>query len=258
MTIKKAVILAAGKGTRLKPLTDVYQKTMLPIGSKPNLCYLVEALVACSINEILFITGVFGEQIKNYFGEENFGAKFHYIEQKKQDGTGTALYLAKEWIGFESFLFMYGDTFFDGAESIFRRVKKIQEKQNPLCTAACYEVPLEEVNRRGIFDDNGNSNYDGFQIVGIQEKPEPEEAKSNLAHAAIYGFSPDIFRLIPKTEPNPKNGEIILAETVGNGILQGETVLGTKLCGSESRFDIGTKEGLKRTNFHYLSQTLSR
>lgn len=257
MTIKKAVVLAAGEGTRMRPLTLAIQKTMLPIGSKPNMHYLVEALVACGITEILFITGVHADQIERYFGSDNFGASFHYIQQVKQDGTGTALYLAKEWVGSDSFLFMYGDTFFQGAEFIFNRVKCIQEENNPLCTAACYEVPTKELSRRGIFEAEGNTEEDGFRITGLQEKPEPEEAKSNLAHAAIYGFNSGIFELIPKTKPNPKNGEIILAETVGDGIRQGELVLGTKLGPKELRLDIGTPEGYEKTNLFFLSQTHS-
>lgn len=253
MKINKAIILSAGKGKRLRPLTKYIQKAMLPIGSMPNLYHLVYSLSLINVKDILFITGIFSEQIKSFFGNKNYGAKFSYIKQKKLGGTANALELAQDWTKKENFIFIYGDTFFKSAESIFKRVKEIHENEKPLCTTACYDVPLKEVSRRGILEIQEKTK-EPFKIIGIQEKPKPMEAKSTLANAAIYSFSHEIFDLISKTPKNKKSGEYVLADTVKLGIKDGKNVLGTRLKSNEARYDIGNIEDYNKTQRFYLNQ----
>ena len=189
----KAVILAAGKGKRLMPITSSRPKPMIPLAGKPLLEYTILGLKNAGISEILLIVGYKEEDIREYFGDgqDKFNVSIEYISQEKQLGTGHAVSYAKDFVKDTPFLLMYGDLITD--PKIF---KDILEKFNE--TKIDGLIILLKVNNPqdyGII----TLNSDDF-VEKIIEKPSPELNLGNLANAGIYIFNPMIFKAIEKTE----------------------------------------------------------
>jgi len=188
----KAVILAAGKGKRLMPITSSRPKPMIPLAGKPLLEYTILGLKNAGISEILLIVGYKEEDIREYFGDgqDKFNVSIEYISQEKQLGTGHAVSYAKDFVKDTPFLLMYGDLITD--PKIF---KDILEKFNE--TKIDGLITLLKVNNPqdyGII----TLNSDDF-VEKITEKPSPELNLGNLANAGIYIFNPMIFKAIEKT-----------------------------------------------------------
>jgi len=189
----KAVILAAGKGKRLMPITSSRPKPMIPLAGKPLLEYTILALKNAGISEILLIVGYKEEDIRKYFsdGQDKFNVNIEYISQEKQLGTGHAVSYAKDFVKDTPFLLMYGDLITD--PKIF---KDILERFNETKIEGL--ITLLKVNNPqdyGII----SLNSDDF-VEKITEKPSPELNLGNLANAGIYIFNPIIFKAIEKTE----------------------------------------------------------
>ena len=189
----KAVILAAGKGKRLMPITSSRPKPMIPLAGKPLLEYTILGLKDAGISEILLIVGYKEEDIKEYFGNglDKFNVNIEYISQEEQLGTGHAVSYAKDFVKDTPFLLMYGDLITD--PKIF---KDILEKFNETKIEGL--ITLLKVNNPqdyGII----SLNSDDF-VEKITEKPSPELNLGNLANAGIYIFNPMIFNAIEKTE----------------------------------------------------------
>jgi len=189
----KAVILTAGKGKRLMPITSSRPKPMIPLAGKPLLEYTILGLKNAGISEILLIVGYKEEDIREYFGDgqDKFNVSIEYISQEKQLGTGHAVSYAKDFVKDTPFLLMYGDLITD--PKIF---KDILEKFNE--TKIDGLIILLKVNNPqdyGII----TLNSDDF-VEKIIEKPSPELNLGNLANAGIYIFNPMIFKAIEKTE----------------------------------------------------------
>jgi len=189
----KAVILAAGKGKRLMPITSSRPKPMIPLAGKPLLEYTILGLKDAGISEILLIVGYKEEDIKEYFGNglDKFNVNIEYISQEEQLGTGHAVSYAKDFVKDTPFLLMYGDLITD--PKIF---KDILEKFNETKIEGL--ITLLKVNNPqdyGII----SLNSDDF-VEKITEKPSPELNLGNLANAGIYIFNPMIFKAIEKTE----------------------------------------------------------
>lgn len=189
----KAVILTAGKGKRLMPITSSRPKPMIPLAGKPLLEYTILGLKNAGISEILLIVGYKEEDIREYFGDgqDKFNVSIEYISQEKQLGTGHAVSYAKDFVKDTPFLLMYGDLITD--PKIF---KDILEKFNE--TKIDGLITLLKVNNPqdyGII----TLNSDDF-VEKIIEKPSPELNLGNLANAGIYIFNPMIFKAIEKTE----------------------------------------------------------
>ncbi len=189
----KAIILAAGKGKRLMPITSSRPKPMIPLAGKPILEYTILGLKNAGINEILLIVGYKEDIIREYFGDgkDKFSIKIEYIIQKEQLGTGHAVSFAKDFVKDEPFLLMYGDLMIDSM--IF---KEVIEKFKETKTEGL--ISLLEVNNPqdyGIISLKSN----GF-VEKITEKPVPELNLGNLANAGIYIFDPLIFKAVKKTE----------------------------------------------------------
>ncbi len=214
----KAVILAAGKGKRLMPITSSRPKPMIPLANKPMLEYTILGLKNSGINEILLIVGYKEEVIREYFGngQDKFNININYITQEKQLGTGHAVSFAKDFVNNEPFLLMYGDLMID--PKIF---KEVLEKFNNTKIEGL--ISLLEVNNPQEFGVI-SLNSDGY-VERITEKPIPELNLGNLVNAGIYIFDPLIFKAIERTKKSIR-GEYeftdsmqILIDELGGNIL---------------------------------------
>jgi len=189
----KAVILTAGKGLRLMPITSSRPKPMIPLAGKPILEHTILGLKEAGIREILLIVGYKEKMIMNYFNkvQETLNIKIEYIKQSEQLGTGHAASLAKTFVKNESFLLMYGDLMID--KIIFKEIieRYIKSKLEGLISL----IEVDNPQNFGII----SLKSDGF-VNKIVEKPSPDLNLGNLANAGIYIFSPLIFEAINKTE----------------------------------------------------------
>jgi bifunctional UDP-N-acetylglucosamine pyrophosphorylase/glucosamine-1-phosphate N-acetyltransferase len=221
----KAMILAAGKGTRLEPITSGVQKVMLPLGPKPILHHLITELKGADIREITLLVGHLEEQIKEYFGDgSNFGVQIDYITQKERLGTSHAV----GQVNFkEDFLVLNGDSVVSS-----KAIKEITSNHDSAVTIGIKRV--DDPRNHGIVDVK-----DG-KILEIIEKPKNPE--SNLGSIGVYVFSPLIFDAIKNTKKSER-GEYELPSSIEFLIKKGEFVRGVEI--TEIGPDIGTL-------WHYL------
>ena len=194
----KAVILAAGEGKRLRPITSTRPKPMIPIAGKPLLEHTILGLKAAGINEVLLIVGYKEQQIKDYFGNgiDKFNIKIEYITQEEYLGTAHATGYAKDFVNNETFLMMYGDILVD--PNVF---KEVVEKFNDTKPEGI--ISLIEVNNPqeyGII----TLDSDGY-VQKITEKPSPELKLGNLANAGVFVFDSLIFKAIEMTEKSVRD-----------------------------------------------------
>ena len=202
MEIHSAVVLAAGKGTRLSPLTDNRPKPMLPAANKPLLEHVVESLAEASIDRVVIVVGYKRERIQNYFGNgEEWGLEIEYAFQERPRGTGDALLQAESHIG-EDFVAMNGDRIVD-PELVERLVDRRSETGDP-CLAV---TGVEEPSKYGVVE------LDGDRVIDITEKPTPSEAASKVVNAGVYAFGPEIFSAVRRTD---YRGELALTDTLAD------------------------------------------
>ncbi len=189
----KAVILAAGKGKRLMPITSSRPKPMIPLAGMPLLAHTILGLKDAGIDEILLIVGYKEETFKNYFsdGLDKFNVKIQYVTQEEQLGTGHAVSDAKVFVKNEPFMLMYGDLITDSR--VFKEIKEKFNESKP--DGIITLVKVKNPQEYGII----SLHSDGF-VEKITEKPAPELNLGNLANAGIYIFDPLIFEAIEKTE----------------------------------------------------------
>ena len=220
--IRKAVIPAAGLGTRFLPATKAQPKEMLPVVDKPVIQYVVEEAIASGIKDILIITGKGKRAIEDHFGKSEMDNKFldeidemmndvnlFYTRQKEPRGLGDAVYHAKSFVGGEPFALLLGDTI-----TIPACTAEIIEKYEEFKTfiIAVGEVPSEKVNSYGII--RGKEVEGDIHLVeDLVEKPSPEEAPSNLGILGRYILTPTIFDAIERTPPG-KGNEIQLTDAL--------------------------------------------
>jgi len=216
----KAVILAAGKGTRLEPLTEDAPKCMLPLAGRPILEHVIKAVRKAGIREAVLIVGYKEEEIREYFGDgSDFDVKIEYISQKQQLGTAHAVSMVELN---EDFLVLNGDTLVS-SECIDSVVSAHSDS-----AAALGLKEVEEPSGYGVV------RLEGSRVVEIIEKP--KKYVSNLVNAGIYVFSPKIFEAIKKTKKS-KRGEYEITSSIRILIDEGEVVKGVKIKGLWS--DIG-------------------
>jgi len=261
MVIKSAVVPVAGYGTRLLPATKSQPKEMLPVARKPIVQYVVEELVSNGIQQILFVTGRSKASIENHFDHdpelfralqeankqdmlkevdfEDLKANFFYTRQPHQKGLGDAVLHGENFAGEEPFLVALGDSIL-GLNAVSRAVSRMMEvfdSKRASCVIAVEEVPAQETRHYGIVQPEEAA--DGvFRIVNLVEKPLPGEAPSNLAIAGRYIFSPVIFDMIRRVEPDQR-GEIQLTDAIQLMCDEGRRVMAVKLSPEEKRYDIG-------------------
>ncbi|MBI2941292.1 MAG: UTP--glucose-1-phosphate uridylyltransferase [Chloroflexi bacterium] len=270
-TVRKAVILVAGRGTRLLPASKSQPKEMLPVGRKPTVQYVVEEMVAAGIREILFITGRKKTAIEDHFdadpeleryiveaggreladdlglGLHSEGAAdvtFYYTRQRAQRGTADAVRLAEHFVG-ETFVVAFGDTIIsgDGPTNLVRRMIAAHQEHGASCTLAVEEVPREDVRRYGVVQPRAGEEVAGpsFAIAALVEKPDPASAPSNLAIVPRYVFDRSIFQAIRLTIPG-KGGEIWLTDSIDILLRQQHAARAVRLAAAERRYDIGNFE----------------
>lgn len=191
----KAVIIAAGKGKRLSPITSSTPKPMIPIGGKPLLEHTILSLREVGITEILIIVGYREDIIKDYFGDglNKFNVKIDYISQIEHLGTAHAVGFAKDFVGEDNFLLMYGDLLTD--PKVFEEIIISYKKDQTEGLISLFEVSHPQEYGIISLDSAG-------YVESITEKPSSDLELGNLANAGIFIFNPLIFKAVEKTEPS--------------------------------------------------------
>jgi UTP--glucose-1-phosphate uridylyltransferase len=256
-TVRKAVIPAAGLGTRFLPATKAQPKEMLPVLDKPAIQYVVEEAVAGGITDILIITGRGKRAIGDHFDRhpeleaelEAAGkvealnavrsiadlAHLHYVRQGEARGLGHAVSMGRAFVGDEPFVVMLPDDIMvDDADLLGRMIDAYDRHHGSVI--AFMDVPRAEIQAYGCADPEPGTVEDGLiRLRGMVEKPDPETAPSTLAATGRYVFAPAIFECIDRVEPG-KGGEIQLTDAI-DLLLQQEPVFGAVF--DKGRFDVG-------------------
>ena len=233
----KAVVLAAGEGVRLQPITLTRPKHLIKVGGRPILEHCLNALKASGIDEALVITHYMGNAIRQYFGDgETVGVKIEYAEQKEVLGTGNALGVAEPYVK-DEFLTVYGDLLFT-AEAV-KSVIETHSKEKPSATMAV--VPVENPENYGIVDIENEKN-----VKRIIEKPSREQAPTNLANAGIYVFSTEIFEKIRATSASAR-GEWEIPDALSLLVNEKKSVLAVRIS-REEWMDMGRPWDLLEAN----------
>lgn len=265
--VKKAIIPAAGLGTRFLPATKAQPKEMLPIVDKPTLQYIIEEAVESGIEEILIITGRNKKSIEDHFDksvelELELEAKgkvellnevrkisemvnIHYIRQKEPRGLGHAIYCAKSFIGNEPFAVLLGDDIVYSEKPCLKQMIEAYEEYKTSILGV-QEVLQADVNKYGIID--GIHIEDRiYKVKGLVEKPTIEDAPSNVAILGRYIISAGIFEVLKETKPG-KGGEIQLTDALRE-LAQKEAVYAYHFEGR--RYDVGDKLGFLQATVEY-------
>ena len=267
MKVKKAIIPAAGLGTRFLPATKAQPKEMLPIVDKPTIQFIIEEAIASGIEEILIITGRNKKCIEDHFDKsielemelEKSGKSdllelvrdisdmvdIHYIRQKEPKGLGHAIYCAKTFVGNEPFAVMLGDDVVDSKVPCLKQLIDCYSEYNTSILGV-QKVPEDQVDKYGIV--NGRFIEDRvYKVNDLVEKPSPEEAPSNIAILGRYIITPEIFKHIENTKPG-KGGEIQLTDALKSLITQ-EVMYAYEFDGK--RYDVGDKLGFLQATIEY-------
>ena len=262
--ITKAVIPAAGLGTRFLPATKAQPKEMLPIVDKPAIQYVVEEAVRAGIDDILIITGRSKRSLEDHF-DRNFELEYfledrgktsdlaevrrlaeladiHYVRQGEPLGLGHAVSVARKHVGNEPFVVMLGDDIMDENCTVLADMMKTQDETGG-SVIALSEFPIDEISSYGCVDPEFVTDQ-LVRINRIVEKPAPADAPSNLAVMGRYVFTPGIFDALSETRPGV-GGEIQLTDAI-ELLLHTEDVHGWVF--TEGRFDVGRKIDFLRAN----------
>ena len=224
----KAVILAAGEGIRLLPITATRPKPLIKIAGKPILQYCLEAVKNAGIEEATIVTHYMGETIRQYFGEgEKLGLRISYVEQKAVIGTGNAASVAEPYVD-DDFVLIYGDLLF--GQDVVKTV--LQSYKRGKTAAVMGVVPVDKPESYGIIEQD-----EGKRVKRIVEKPTPKQAPSNLANAGVYVFSREVFEKINQTQASIR-GEWELTDAITLLAIEGKTVLAAELS-KDDWFDVG-------------------
>lgn len=268
--VKKAIIPAAGLGTRFLPATKAMPKEMLPIVDKPTIQYIVEEAIESGIEDIIIVTGKGKRAIEDHFDnafelEENLARKekfelleevrkpgnvdIHYIRQKEPRGLGHAIWCARKFIGNEPFAVLLGDDIVQAEVPSLKQLMNLYDKVGS-SVIGVQSVPKQDTNRYGIIDP---ISQDGrmYEVRNFVEKPAVELAPSNLAIMGRYILTPEIFDLLENQETG-SGGEIQLTDAIQrlNNI---QNVFAYDFEGT--RYDVGEKLGFIKTT---IEMALSR
>lgn len=238
----KAVILAAGEGVRLQPVTSTRPKHLIKVGGRPILEHCLNVLKSSGIDEAVIVVHYMADQIRQHFGNgEKFGLRIEYVEQKTIAGTGNAVSAVEPYVK-DAFLLVYGDLLFT-TEAV-KKVIALHQKEKPVATLAV--VPVERPENYGIVELENE-----MQIKRIIEKPKREETLSNLANAGIYVFSTEIFGKIRETSASIR-GEWEITDAISL-LLNEKTILASKLS-LDDWMDIGRPWDLLEANRWVLAR----
>lgn len=257
--VRKAVIPAAGLGTRFLPATKATPKEMLPIVDKPTIQYIIEEALASGIEDILIITGRSKRAIEDHFDrsielELNLEAggkitelemvkkisdiRIHYIRQKEPRGLGHAILCAQQFIGDEPFAVLLGDDVVDSEVPALKQLIDVYDKTGA-SVLGVQEVPQEKVSSYGIVASEPTDEARTFTVNDMVEKPRIADAPSRLAVLGRYVINPEIFPILEKTKPGRGN-EIQLTDAL-KVLAKQQTMYAYNFEGR--RYDVGDKQG---------------
>lgn len=245
MPITKAVIPAAGRGTRLKPATEIVPKELLPIVTKPALYFVLEEAQNSGLKEIILVVS---PEKKPFLAplEEIFPAlKFQFLIQEKAFGLGHAVGMAEAAIGDEPFFVLLPDMIMDHEKPVSLQLAEVFEKVQT-CVNASERAEKKNLHLYGVYD-VASSEGRLHKAKGVVEKPDPREAPSSLVVTGRYIFTPELFDIQKKTPPG-KNGEIQLADAMDVLAKRGR-LFAYEFEGKH--FDVGHPEGYLKANFYY-------
>ncbi|MEY2518372.1 MAG: UDP-N-acetylglucosamine diphosphorylase / glucose-phosphate thymidylyltransferase [Verrucomicrobiota bacterium] len=233
--IARAVLLAAGRGTRMRELTEALPKPMLEVRGKPVLQHIVEGLRDAGLIDFLIVVGWRADVVRDFFGDgSKLGVRIAYETQVVQDGTGKVVELARGFTGSDPFILSYGDILI--APENYPRICAGLE-----ATEAVVSVKQnEDVAQGGAVFVNEN-----FELIDLREKPKPGEPTSSWYNAGVYGFRPSIFDYIAKLERSPR-GEYELTDAIRNLAFAGKKVQAIELIGDWA--DVRDPEILAKLN----------
>lgn len=256
--ITKAVIPAAGLGTRFLPATKACPKEMLPIVDKPTIQYIIEEALASGIKDILIISGHNKRAIEDHFDrnpelelnlEEHGKAdiNIHYIRQKEPKGLGHAILCAKSFVGDEPFAVLLGDDVVYNDENPC--LKQLIDVYNTYggSVLGCQIVPQEKVSSYGIVASEDTAAERIFKVTDMVEKPAVDEAPSRLAVLGRYVITPEIFSILERTEPG-RGGEIQLTDAL-KVLAKQQNMYAYDFIGR--RYDVGDKQGYLEATVEY-------
>jgi UDP-N-acetylglucosamine diphosphorylase/glucosamine-1-phosphate N-acetyltransferase len=239
----KAVVLAAGEGVRLQPITATRPKHLIKVGGKPILEQCLDALKTCGVTETIIVTHYMGDAIRQYFGDgEKLGLKITYVEQAEMIGTGNAVSAVEPYVDGD-FVLVYGDLLFapDAVKNM------IHSYETEKAAAVMAVVPVEKPESYGIVELENEK-----AVKRIIEKPAVGEAPSNLANAGLYVFSKEIFGKLKRTKASVR-GEWELTDALSLLIKDEKTVLATKIS-KDDWIDIGRPWDLLEANSWVLKR----
>ena len=265
--VRKAVIPAAGLGTRFLPATKAIAKEMLPIIDKPTIQFIVEEAIAAGIEDILVVTGKAKRPIEDHFDsnfelehnleksgktellklvEETTGIRLHFIRQKRPLGLGHAVLQAKSFVGNEPFVVMLGDDIMEDTVPLTKQLINDYEATKA-STLAVMPIPHEETSKYGVIDPISEVSEGLYDVNAFVEKPKPEDAPSDLAIIGRYLLTPEIFEILETQEPG-LGGEIQLTDAIDT-LNKTQRVFAHEFKGK--RYDVGNKMGMLEANIEY-------
>jgi dTDP-glucose pyrophosphorylase len=220
MKIEKAVLLAAGRGTRMRELTADLPKPMIHVRGKPVLQHIVEGLREAGIGKFLIVVGYRADVVRNFFGDgSRFKIEIEYTTQEKQDGTGRVIELAREFVADSPFVLGYGDILVDLAN--YQRVVDLGDDVEAIVSV----TRGEDVSKGGAVFLN-----ERMEVVDLREKPKPGEPTSPWYNAGLYAFRPSIFEFTAKLRQSPR-GEYELTDAIRDLAQSGKKVQALELTG---------------------------
>jgi UTP--glucose-1-phosphate uridylyltransferase len=265
--VRKAVIPAAGLGTRFLPATKAIAKEMLPIVDKPTIQFIVEEALESGIEDILIVTGKAKRPIEDHFDsnveleqnliekgkkellelvEETTNIRLHFIRQSHPRGLGHAVLQAEAFVGDEPFVVMLGDDLMVDDVPLTKQLINDYEKTKA-STIAVMEVSDEDVSKFGIIEPTTEIEPGLFGVKSFVEKPALEDAPSNMAIIGRYLLRPEIFEILRTQKPGA-GGEIQLTDAIDE-LNKNQRVFARNFKGS--RYDVGDKFGYVKTNIEY-------
>ncbi len=265
--VKKAIIPAAGLGTRFLPATKAMAKEMLPIVDKPTIQFIVEEARAAGIEDILIVTGKAKRPIEDHFDSnlelemnlkekgkddllqlvtETTGLNLHFIRQSHPLGLGHAVLQAKSFVGNEPFIVMLGDDLMEDKVPLTRQLMDNYDNTHA-STIAVMDVPKEDVSKYGIINPGEEVEKNLFNVVNFVEKPAMEDAPSNMAIIGRYLLTPEIFDILDNQKPGAGN-EIQLTDAIDT-LNKTQRVFAHRFTGT--RYDVGDKFGFMKTSIEY-------
>jgi len=233
----KGVVLAAGKGTRLYPVTKVVPKPLLPIANRMTLEYAFDQLKGCGIQDVCIVVGDNEPQVREALGDgSTFGLHLSYAKQVEPQGLAHAVGFAQSFVDGDDFVLYLGDAIYD--RPLEPHVRRFQESG---CANLNLVKPVDDPRRFGV------ANVDGERIVKLVEKPAVPE--SNLAMAGMYVFGPQIWEVLPSLQPSAR-GEYEITDAIQMLVDRGDTVLAGVYEGEW--FDTGTLDSFLSTTRHVV------